>query len=56
MVNNSEDIDNENNESSEHFGMKVISEVTIDKKFLLPDEATVSKQSWNAIHEIIYYN
>ena len=43
MVNADEDTKNENDESSEHFGMEVISEGTINKEVVVPDETTVTK-------------
>ena len=53
MANSAEDIDNKNIEFNNNVEMEVISEGTLNKEVVVPDEEIVTKQSWKKIYEVI---
>ena len=52
-MNDADDINNKNNQSSELFDTEVLSEGTTNKEVMVPDKMTVTKQPWKKIYEVI---
>ena len=52
-VNATEDIENENDKSSENIEMGFINEGEINEYLVVPDKAKVTKNIWNTIYEVV---
>ena len=52
-INDAEDSDIDNDEYSENYEVEVLSEVNLDKYFMIPDELEVTKQFWKTLYKFI---
>ena len=52
-INDAEDSDIDNDEYSENYEVEVLSEVNLDKYFIIPDELGVTKQFWKTLYKFI---
>ena len=52
-LNDAEDSDIDNDEYSENYEVEVLSEVNLDKYFMIPDELEVTKQFWKTLYKFI---